>query len=203
MYDYIKGTLSYLSPSKVTIENHGIGYEFCVPLSNFTELCGQLGKEICLFVAFVVREDSHRLFGFIDKNEREVFKQLSEVSGIGPKTALSIIGHLSLKELGHALHEQDVLTLSKVPGIGKKTAERLILDMKDKLKPFESGADAVKDTLSKEQITLMSDALSALLNLGYNQSIAQPTIRKILKETKAPLQLSELITMSLKSMHSR
>jgi holliday junction DNA helicase RuvA len=202
MYDYIKGTLTDLSPSQAILESNGIGYSLFIPVNNFPELCGCKGKEICLFVAFVIREDSHRLFGFIHKNEREVFEKLSEVSGIGPKTALSIIGHLSLKELELALYEQDVLTLSKVPGIGKKTAERLIVDMKDKIKYFKPSSPT-EEGLSKEALALMNDAVSALTNLGYHPSAAQPAVKKALKESQKALPLSELITLSLKAMRTK
>lgn len=197
MYDYIKGTLIDLSPSKATIENHDIGYSLFIPLNVFSDLCTAKGHTITFFVSFVIREDSQRLFGFLDKNSRDTFDKLSEISGIGPKTALSIIGHLSLKELDRAIHEQDILTLSKVPGIGKKTSERLLVEMKDKLKHLKTLVDE-KDLLSKEQLSLMTDALSALLNLGYHHSIAHPAVKRALKESKLSLKLAELITISLK-----
>lgn len=201
MYDYIKGTLTDLLPSRAILENHGVGYSLWIPLSSFAALCKLKGQDTCLFVSFVVREDSQRLFGFIDRNEREVFEKLSEISGIGPKTALSIIGHLSLQELEHVIHEQDVLSLSKVPGIGKKTAERLILDMKDKLKHLKTAVNT-HEPLSKEHLSLMTDALSALVHLGYHQATAQAAIKKTLKTTPAPLPLAELISLALKTIHS-
>ena len=201
MYDYIKGILQDLSPSKATLETHGIGYSLFIPLNVFSDLCSSKGKEITLFTSFVVREDSQRLFGFLDKHGRDTFETLSEISGIGPKTAMAIIGHLSLKELDKAVHEQDILTLSKVPGIGKKTAERLILDMKDKLKHLKTFIDE-KEFLSKDQISLMNDALSALINLGYSQSLAHPAIKKALKGSPSTPKLSELITISLKLIRS-
>jgi holliday junction DNA helicase RuvA len=202
MYDYMTGTLTDLSPSKATLEVHGIGYSFFIPLNVFSDLCGSRGKEITLFTSFVVREDSQRLFGFLDKHGRDTFEKLSEISGIGPKTAMAIIGHLSLKELEKAIHDHDILTLSKVPGIGKKTAERLILDMKDKLKHLKTFIDE-KELLSKDQMSLMGDALSALMNLGYSQSVAHPAIKKALKDLPATLKLSELITISLKFIRAK
>lgn len=202
MYDYIKGTLINISPSKATLEVHGIGYFLFIPLNVFSDLCSCKGKEITLFTSFVVREDSQRLFGFLDQHGRDTFEKLSEISGIGPKTAMAIIGHLSLKELEKAVLEQDILTLSKVPGIGKKTAERLIIDMKDKLKLLKTFVDD-KDLLPKEHISLINDAVSALLNLGYHQSTAHPAVKKALKESKATPKLAELITISLKFIRSK
>jgi len=201
IYEYIKGILTELTPSKATVETHGIGYSIFIPVSGFAKLLSLKGHTVCLFLSFVVREDTQRLFGFLEKQEKEVFEKLSDVSGIGPKTALAIIGHLSLEELEHALHEQDTLTLSKVPGIGKKTAERLIIDMKDKLKNLKPLTH--QDTLlSKEQLGLMADALAALTHLGYQQTLAQTAIKKILRSSKGHLQLSELITLSLKALHA-
>jgi Holliday junction DNA helicase RuvA len=202
MYDYIKGILTDISPSKATLETHGVGYSLFIPVSAFAELIRFQGKEITLFSSFVVREDSHRLFGFLNKEQKEAFETLSEVSGIGPKTALAIIGHLSLKELERAVQEQDLFTLSKVPGIGKKTAERLILDMKDKLKHLHTAFNE-KDILSKDQLSLMGDALSALLHLGYSQSLAQPVIKKAIQKISLPHTLSELITISLKLLRTK
>lgn len=198
----MKGTLTDLSPSKATLEVHGIGYSLFIPLNVFSELCSCKGKETTFFTSFVVREDSHRLFGFLDKHGRDTFEKLSEISGIGPKTAMAIIGHLSLKELEKAVLEQDILTLSKVPGIGKKTAERLIIEMKDKLKNLKTFTDE-KELLSKEQLSLINDAVSALLNLGYHQSTAHPAVKKAFKESKAMPKLAELITVSLKFIRSK
>jgi len=202
MYDYIKGTLVELSPTKATLETQGVGYVLWIPLSCFGKLCSMQRKEVCLFTSFVVREDSHRLFGFADKLERDAFNTLSDVSGIGPKTALSIIGHLSLKELELAIHEQDAVTLCKVPGIGKKTAERLLLDLKDKLKHLHSSS-AIDQAVSPEHAHLVQDALSALMNLGYNQAVARPAIKKTLEQSKKTLELSQLITLALKTIHAK
>ena len=202
MYDYIKGTLTEITPNKVTVETYGVGYLLFIPLNIYSSICSSKGKEITLYTSFVVREDSHRLFGFLHKQEREVFEKLSEISGIGPKTALGIIGHLSLEELDLAIYEQDVITLSKVPGIGKKTAERLIIEMKDKLSSLKISSEE-KDSLSSESSLLLKDASSALMNLGYAQAKAHEIVKKALKTAPPSIKLAELLSLSLKLIHTK
>jgi len=199
IYDYFKGILTDLSLTKATLELQGIGYQFFIPVSSYSALKGLLGKNAILYCSFVIREDSQRLFGFVDKKERELFEKLSDISGIGPKTALAIIGHLSPKELDLAIFEQDVMTLSKVPGIGKKTAERLIVEMKDKLKNLKLGSD--DEPLNIKDSSLVSDAVSALVNLGYQQQLSQKAVRQAFSESSGSLPLGELITLSLKTLH--
>jgi Holliday junction DNA helicase RuvA len=199
MYDYFKGTLSHISPAKATVEVSGIGYQFFIPVSSYSHLSHLLGQAVVLYASFVVREDSHRLFGFVNPKERELFETLSDVSGIGPKTALAIIGHLSPKELDSAIYEQDVATLSKVPGIGKKTAERLIVEMKDKLKNLKP---LLEDSSTPQDSSIVSDAVSALVHLGYQQPLAQKAVKQAFKEASASLELAELITVSLKTLHA-
>ena len=202
MYDYIKGTLSHLTISKATLDTAGLGFCILIPINTHAQLLSKVGEVVALFTSFVIREDSHRLFGFLERNERDLFEKLSDVTGIGPKTALSIIGHLTAKELDLAIYQQDISTLSRVPGIGKKTAERLIVELKDKirhLKPLlEEGS--CKDSFSDPHI---QDALSALIHLGYNEALAQKAIKKVLKESNKTLTLSELITYSLKAVHTK
>lgn len=200
MYDYFKGTLTDLSPTKAVVETSGVGYSLLIPVNVYSLLCGLLGTSITLFVSFVIREDSHRLFGFSQKKERELFEKLSDVSGIGPKTALAIIGHLTLEELDLAIFEQDVTTLSRVPGIGKKTAERLIVELKDKLKNLKPLLEKEGEDMSK-QSPLMKDALAALIHLGYHQNMAQKAIKKALEESPEALKLGALITAALRLVH--
>lgn len=198
IYDYFNGTLSHLSLTKATLEVNHIGYQFLIPLSCYSALNGLLGKTITLYCSFVIREDSHRLFGFVEKSERELFETLSDISGIGPKTALSIIGHLSAKELDCAILKQDVSTLSKVPGIGKKTAERLIVEMKDKLKNLNPLFE--HRNLNLEESSHVSDAISALVNLGYQQQRAEKAVKETFQTKDATASLGELITLSLKAL---
>lgn len=199
MYDYLKGTLKELTITKATLEVSGVGYAILIPLNTHAQLTRKMGEVILLYTTFVVREDSHRLFGFLEKVEKQLFETLSDVSGIGPKTALSIIGHLTKNELDLAIYHQDISTLSRVPGIGKKTAERLIVELKDKMKHLKPLLDEGSSSKSGAQ-HLMEDALLALIHLGYHETLAQKAIKKVLEETSATLTLSELITHSLKAV---
>lgn len=199
MYESIQGILTELNPAKIVIETHGIGYNILIPLHMYTDLLASIGQPIKCFLSYVVREDSQRFFGFLKKTDRDTFEMLSDVSGIGPKTALSIIGHMPLKELVSAIQSQDILTLSKIPGIGKKTAERLILEIKDKLKSLIVDSSAIEH-LPKEHLILVNDAVSALVNLGYPHNIAQQTTKTVLKTHPGAIKLAELITLSLKKL---
>lgn len=201
MYDYLRGTLNGLTVSKATLDVSGIGFGIFIPLNTHSQLTHKLGEIVLLHTSFVVREDSHRLFGFLEKKEKELFERLSDVSGIGPKTALSMIGHLTISELEIAIFQQDVSTLLKVPGIGKKTAERLIVELKDK-------KNALKILLENEAkdshlTPLMEDALSALLHLGYHESVAQKALKKVFDESKKSLTLSEIITLCLRAVQNK
>lgn len=202
MYAHIRGNLIYSSPIFAVLEANGVGYKIFIPTNLFGEL-GAMGEEVFLFTSFVVREQSHALYGFINEEGRNLFEVLLNVSGIGPKTALSLIGHLSYEDLIEAIRREDDKILSKVPGIGKKTAERLILEVKDKL-PKGSSRSVDQYTLkistknSKEDLAL--DALSALLNLGYKEAHAQKAIQKALHQGGDEIELPKLITLSLKNI---
>ncbi|MCH9630186.1 MAG: Holliday junction ATP-dependent DNA helicase RuvA [Chlamydiia bacterium] len=193
MYDYIKGKLVKVAPTVATVDVGGIGYKLLIPLNVYSEISSMLGEPIFLYCSFVVREDSQRLFGFLKESSRDLFLTLSDVSGIGPKTALSILGHMSVDELRLALHNADALSLVKVPGIGKKTAERLVLELRDKIsKPSKDDMPH----LGKEEGHMFHDAVSALVHLGYQRAAAQKAVKKA--SEKSVKSLSELIAKSLK-----
>lgn len=191
MLAYLKGILIEHTASKAIIDVNGVGYEVQIPLSTSSKL-PENGKETILFTTLVVREDAHTLYGFIDKSEKESFHLLLNVNGIGPKTALNLIGHFSSEQLSHAITSNDIALLSKIPGIGKKTAERLIVELKDKL-PTTPGAYQVK--LASPAL---NDALSALLNLGFTSSQAQKALKKTVADHGEKLELAEIITLTLK-----
>lgn len=193
MFDYFKGTLTKVDPVGVTLEVGGIGYKLLIPLNVYTEVSSMLGQNLTFYCSLVVREDSQRLFGFTKESARNLFNTLSDVTGVGPKTALSILGHMSIDELKLALHHADTLSLAKVPGIGKKTAERLIVELRDKIsKPSKDELPLLRNSENH----MFQDAISALINLGYQRSIAQKAVEKASeKEVKS---LSELIAKSLK-----
>ncbi len=197
MYSFIRGNLRASSPTCVVLEASGIGYKIFIATSTFAEL-PDLNFECLLHVSYVVRELSITLYGFMQPVERDLFEQLQNVSGIGPKSALSLIGNLGPGSLQAAIHGEDITSLCKVPGIGKKTAERLIIDLRDKIaySPTELALKAPADP-QKEKI---SDAMNALINLGYNHLTAQKAIKKALQEVPEEIDLAALITSALKNV---
>ena len=183
-YDTMKGKITHLSPLFATLEIAGIGYRICIPINAFTSLSA-VKPEVLLYVSDIVREDSHRLFGFLTREERDRFEKLCDISGIGPKTALLLIGHLPFEEMHLAIANGDVKTISRVPGIGKKTAERLIIEMRDKMGTSDMPISADSP---------MADALSALVNLGYQEKEASRALKKVGEEK----ELGALITAALR-----
>jgi holliday junction DNA helicase RuvA len=197
MMEYIKGLLTEASPAKTVVEAGGIGYRIYIPLSCYGKL-PKLGEPICLFLSTVIREDSHKNYGFLSAQERDLFETLIEVSGIGPKTALSLLGHLDALDLQTAISSSDVPSICKVPGIGKKTAERLIVEMRDRVQ--KNQGISLSFSSRQEEKTAATDALSALVNLGYPAIQAQKTIKLILESAEKELELSELISKALKRL---
>lgn len=194
MYEYIKGELVELTPEIAIVDHRGLGFKLHIPLSTYTSLLRE-SQDIILYVSPVYREDSQKLYGFTTKSQRDLFDRVCDVSGIGPKIALSLIGHLNETELALTIENQDVKTLSSVPGLGKKTAERLIVEMKDRVKKLALQANSQDQTYSS---LLTEDALLALTNLGYQKPKAQKAIEKALKEGEKDQALPELITSALK-----
>ncbi|MCB1117109.1 MAG: Holliday junction branch migration protein RuvA [Chlamydiia bacterium] len=193
MFEYIQGKLTSIEPNKAVIDCNGVGYSIFIPLSAYSNLTPSLGKNTLLYIDFVVREESQTLFGFIDTQTRQLFQRIRDVSGIGPKTALSIIGHMNLDALEWAIAKQDVATLSKIPGIGKKTAQRLILDLQGKIITSD------KTLPSSPATSISHDAISALVNLGYSLDKAQKAVSKSLEKADS-CDLSSLISLSLQQI---
>lgn len=195
MFEYIRGTLVEITPEKAVVDVNGIGYQIHIPLSCYAE--GQkIEESIVFYTHFVVREDSQRLFGFIKREERNLFIQLSDVTGIGPKTALALIGHLGSHNLEQAILTANTATLSKVPGIGRKTAERLALEMRDKI--HKSKGPKVPYIPGKP--CLKTDAVSALVNLGYSTSQATKATEKVLNNFENDPPLTKLIAAALRAI---
>lgn len=190
MFEYLKGTLIEASPSSAVVDVGGIGYSLLIPVSHYSKLPA-CGSQIIFYTSFVVREDSHRLYGFLTRQEKELFNTLNDVSGIGPKTALALLGHLEMEDLQLAISESNISLICKTPGIGKKTAERLVLDLRDKMKAYPLAPE-------KDKKGPTSDALSALIHLGYHPSQAQKAIKAALAEAKEPPPLAKLITLALR-----
>ena len=162
MIGFLRGTLLKKQPPLLILDVNGVGYEIEVPMTTFYDL-PEVGSEVVLLTHFLVREDAQLLFGFATDQERTIFRKLLKVNGIGAKASLSILGGMTVNELTHSIQTQDINSLTKIPGIGKKTAERLILELKDKFSETEFAA--TKNQGSSE----LGDIQNALLALGYNQ----------------------------------
>jgi Holliday junction DNA helicase RuvA len=198
MYEYIKGALVEATLTKATIDVNGLGYSLWIPFNNYAKL-PQLGSPTTLYVSFVVREDSQRLYGFLTRHERDLFESLIEVSGIGPKTGLALIGHMEIQDLQLAISQGNTQAICKIPGIGKKTAERLIIEMRDKIKKGidKSLLPSQTDGSQREQ-GVIADAISALINLGYNSAQAQKAIKTATGKIQGDPELAKLITAALR-----
>ena len=173
MIGRLTGILVEKNPPQLLLDVQGVAYEVDVPMSTFYNLPA-IGERIALFTQFVVREDAHLLFGFSTEHERRAFRQLVKISGVGARTALSVLSGLSVAELAEAVTMQDTGRLTKIPGIGKKTAERLLLELKDKL-----GVDSSTVVGVHRAPPVMSDVLNALLSLGYNDKEAVAAVKKL------------------------
>lgn len=188
MIGQLSGTLAQKNPPDLLVDCHGVGYEVAVPMSTFYNLPA-IGQPVTLLTHFVVREDAQLLYGFATAAEREAFRQLLRISGVGPRIALAVLSGLSVAELAQAVTAQDSARLVKVPGIGKKTAERLLLELKGKLgAELGSPRAAVGDALA--------DIEQALLALGYNDKEAAAA----LKALPAHVGVSEGIKLALKAL---
>ncbi|MDX1651242.1 MAG: Holliday junction branch migration protein RuvA [Brumimicrobium sp.] len=173
MITHLSGRLVEKSPTHVVVECHGVGYEVKISLNTFTALGAE--EAVKIFTQFVVREDAQILYGFHDTVEREMFNLLVSVSGIGPSTAILMLSSLSPVEIASAISGGDVNTIKSVKGIGAKTAERVIVDLKDKMLKFGSSEDNVTGSNN----TLRFDALTALVSLGFDKRTADKAINKV------------------------
>ena len=171
MIGRLHGLLAEKNPPQVLVDCHGVGYEVDVPMSTFYNL-PETGQAVTLLIHFVVREDAHLLYGFTTAQERSAFRELIKVTNVGPRLALAVLSGLSVTDLAQAITSQEVARLVKVPGIGKKTAERLLLELKGKLADaLPSAAFAVEDS--------QHDILNALLALGYNDREASAAMKQL------------------------
>jgi len=182
--------LSDKNPPQVLVDCNGVGYEVDVPMSTFFNLPG-LGEKVSLLTHFVVREDAQILYGFGSAGEREAFRQLIKISGVGPRTALSVLSGMSVGDIAQAVTAQDAGRLVKVPGIGKKTAERLLLELKGKI-----GADLGLPGSGSPVTDHQTDILQALVALGYSDKEAQAALKALPKD----VSVSEGIKQALKAL---
>ena len=187
MIGRIKGKILEKIPPHILIDCNGVGYEIEVPMTTFYDL-PEAGSDVTLLTHFLVREDAQLLFGFATDQERIIFRKLLKVNGIGAKASLSILSGMTVHELTHTIQSQDVVSLTKIPGVGKKTAERLILELKDK---FSDTEFQLSNTSSSKELDDIQNALSAL---GYNQK----DILLVTKELEPNISVNDGIKKALK-----
>lgn len=205
MISCLKGELFHKSPEKVTILVNGVGYEVFLSSTSLEKL-PQLGEDVFLHTFTYVREDTLTLFGFADSDEKKMFLLLINVSGVGPKLALSILSGIRPVDLARAIATKDVMRLTGLSGVGKKTAERLCLDLKDKVGIIAGGDEDLPDFAAGSQAegSKEKDVISALVNLGYPQSRAYIALsevkRRIAPESLAEMRVEELIRETLRSL---
>ena len=177
----LKGTLAEKTPNRLTIDVGGVGYDVLVPLSTFYGI-GEIGANVALRIHTHVREEVIALYGFATPLEQDLFERLISISGIGPKLALAVLSGIDPGDLVRAIRAQDVARLTRIPGVGKKTAERIGLELKDRL-PLATTASAGQTEATAPGEDLRSDLLSALTNLGYKGQVAEKAVDAALKKT--------------------
>lgn len=193
MYEFLSGKLTEKNPTYVVIENHGIGYMVNITLNTFSKIKEQTDTK--LYTHFYVREDAQIMYGFADETERELFRFLLSVSGVGASTARLILSSLSTEEVYEAITQGNAPVLQSVKGVGAKTAQRIVIDLRDKL--TKAGIELEKVDFSHN--TLKDEALSGLLILGFNKSTAEKAVNRILKQGSVS-SVEELIKEALKAL---
>ncbi|MDH5763689.1 MAG: Holliday junction branch migration protein RuvA [Nitrospinota bacterium] len=193
MIAHLKGRLLHKSPVSLVVDVQGVGYEVFIPLTAYYEL-PECGATVSLNIHTRIREDSLKLFGFINESDKQMFELLTRISKVGPKIALAILSGMTAQDLTRAVFEHDISTLSTIPGVGRKTAERLALELKDKLS--ELNLQPGTATTNTPGGGIKDDAVSALVNLGYKKAQAEQALKKVWRDEPKP-SLEELIRDSL------
>ncbi|OQA24613.1 MAG: Holliday junction ATP-dependent DNA helicase RuvA [Verrucomicrobia bacterium ADurb.Bin345] len=195
MITFLEGALVEKDPTRIVLNVAGVGYEVFIPLSSYDKLPAP-GESCRVLTYDHVREDTHALYGFLMDEERVMFLRLMSVSGIGPRLALTALSGLSVRELKAAIVRGDVARLSSVSGIGKKTAERIVLELRDKVGEGEA-MESVTAGASPEESTRMRDAILALISLGYKQADAQKLVRDVVKTLGPDATVEETVRKAL------
>ncbi len=193
MYEFISGEIAELNPAYVVIDNHGIGFMINISLNSYTRL--QNLKEARLYIYEAIREDAHLLFGFVDRRERELFLLLITVSGVGPNTARMILSSLTSGDLEQAIAQGNVGALKSVKGVGAKTAQRIIVDLKDKI---NVAGDSLID-MGEGKGAVYDEALAALVMLGFTQQMSHKALKKLFMR-EPDVGVEEAIKKALKMM---
>lgn len=200
MIGRLRGTLAEKQPPHLLLDVNGVGYELEVPMTTLYRL-PSVGEAVTLHTHLVIREDAHLLYGFFEKRERELFRELIRLNGVGPKLALALMSGLEVDELVRCVQAQDTAALVKVPGVGKKTAERLLVELKDRFKAWESIPSIAPLVVEPQQAQAVSsaenDAVSALISLGYKPQEASRAVAAIKEDG---LSSEDLIRRALRGM---
>lgn len=201
MIEYIKGTLAELNPTEAVVEAAGVGYGLAITLPTYSALVGQEEKEVKLFVSEIIREDTHEVYGFVNKSERQLFELLLTVSGVGAATARMILSAFSAEELRMLIATGNAKAMSKVKGLGPKTAQRIIVDLKDKAIKLDLGGDPTEIPMLdvEAESGVKAEAVSALTMLGFATAASGKAVDKILK-AQPDLKVEAVIREALKML---
>ena len=201
MIGRLKGILLEKQPPEILLDVQGVGYELLLPMTSFYDL-PEIGQETTLFTHLVVREDAHLLFGFAQKTDRTLFRELIKTNGVGPKLALAILSAMSVEDFAYAIEREELSKLVKIPGVGKKTAERLLVELKGKFKGikqtdfFIESSHIKMPSMATQNETPLDEAVSALIALGYKPAEAEKMVKKV---AKPDLNSEKLIREALKA----
>ncbi|KGQ32664.1 Holliday junction ATP-dependent DNA helicase RuvA [Gallibacterium genomosp. 2] len=185
MIGHLRGILLEKSPPEILLEVNGIGYEVLLPMTSFYHL-PEVNMETSIYTHLVVREDAHLLFGFYHKQDRTLFRELIKTNGVGPKLALAILSAMSVNEFSYAIEHEELSKLVKIPGVGKKTAERLIVELKGKFKSYQHDdffieQNSTQNKFEIDKVSATDDAISALVALGYKPAEAEKMVKRVAK----------------------
>ena len=197
MITFLEGLLVEKHPTRIVVNVHGVGYEVLIPLSSFDRL-GAAGEHCLVYTHFHVREDAHTLFGFSSEDERSMFQLLLAITGIGPKLALSALSGMSVRELRIAITAGDSKRLSTISGVGRKMAERMVVELRDKVSKGEAMEAAAGDGASGDD-ERTRDAVLALVSLGYKQELAQKMVSQALRQKGGADSVEDIVRKSLVS----
>jgi len=195
----LQGILTFKSPGHITVEVNGVGYRVFIPLSTFYELAEE-GSPIALNVFTAVREDAIHLYGFRTAEEKQLFELLLSVNGIGPKLAINLLSGISPADFIRAVFTEDRQTLTKIPGVGKKMAERMILELRDRVIKLAPQAAREEAAAQSPLDAVREDALSALVNLGYRKSAARAVLDRMLDSAQDGVALEDVLKRALKEL---
>jgi Holliday junction DNA helicase RuvA len=199
MIAHLRGSLKLKSPKCLVIDVNGVGYEVTVPLTTFYELPA-LGSAISLHVHTHVRENALQLYGFRTSHEKDLFIRLMSVNGIGPRLAVNILSGIGAQDLVASVRRGDVARLSMIPGVGRKMADRIVVELKDKLTALDVTGESEVPASPEISPALLDDALSALLNLGYKRAVAQRAVEQASKLLRGDVTLEGLLQESLRAL---